>query len=169
MSINRSRWLDKLRPAGASSSGWTEGPMAPVETTDAATVDQRCSFKHWAGWRHNHSNSKLCVAVRMGRLDGGVQCVMHRTAGEKLAELSVCSWATHQIPFSANPTLCNKQGAYVLLVFISATHRIVVNDHLKRQTPSETLLQISRQFIVVINPRAEVSKRLCRRRGTEAR
>ena len=45
MSINRTRWLDKLRPAGASSGGWTEGPMAPVETTDAATVDQRCSFK----------------------------------------------------------------------------------------------------------------------------
>ena len=39
MSINRTRWLDKLRPAGASSGGWTEGPMAPVETTDAATVD----------------------------------------------------------------------------------------------------------------------------------
>ena len=30
MSINRTRWLDKLRPAGASSGGWTEGPMAPV-------------------------------------------------------------------------------------------------------------------------------------------
>ena len=42
--------------------------MAPVETTDAACCfDQRCSFKHWAGWRHNHSNSKLCVAVRMGQ------------------------------------------------------------------------------------------------------
>ena len=67
MSINRTRWLDKLRPAGASSSGWTKGPMAPVETTDAATVDQRCSFKHWTGWRHNHSNSKLCVALRMGQ------------------------------------------------------------------------------------------------------
>ena len=67
MSINRTRWLDKLRPAGASSGGWTEGPMAPVETTDAATVDQRCSFKHWAGWRHNHSNSKLCVAMRKGQ------------------------------------------------------------------------------------------------------
>ena len=50
-----------------SSGGWTEGPMAPVETTDAATVDQRCSFKHWAGWRHNHSNSKLCVTARMGQ------------------------------------------------------------------------------------------------------
>ena len=67
MSINRTRWLDKLRPAGASSGGWTEGPMAPVETTDAATVDQRCSFKQWAGWRHNHSNSKLCVAMRVGQ------------------------------------------------------------------------------------------------------
>ena len=67
MSINRTRWLDKLRPAGASSGGWTEGPMAPVETTDAATVDQRCSFKHWTGWGHNHSNSKLCVAMRMGQ------------------------------------------------------------------------------------------------------
>ena len=67
MSVSRTRWLDKLRPAGASSGGWAEGPMAPVETTDAATVDQRCSFKHWAGWRHNHSNSKLCVALRMGQ------------------------------------------------------------------------------------------------------
>ena len=67
MSVNRTRWLNKLRPAGASSGGWTEGPMAPVEITDAATVDQRCSFKHWAGWRHNHSNSKLCVALRMGQ------------------------------------------------------------------------------------------------------
>ena len=43
-----------------------EGPMAPVETTDAATVDQRSSFKHRTGWRHNHSNSKLSVALRMG-------------------------------------------------------------------------------------------------------
>ena len=67
MSINRTRWLDKLRPAGASSGGWIEGPMAPVETSDAATVDQRCSFKHRAGWRHDHSNSKLCVALRMGQ------------------------------------------------------------------------------------------------------
>ena len=41
--------------------------MAPVETTDAATVDQRCTFKHRTGWRHNHSNSKLCVALRMGQ------------------------------------------------------------------------------------------------------
>ena len=67
MSINRTRWLDKLRPAGASSSGWTGGPMAPAETTDAATVDQRCPFKHQTGWRHNHSHSKLCVAMRMGQ------------------------------------------------------------------------------------------------------
>ena len=65
MSINRTRWLDKLRPTGASSGGWTEGPMAPVETTDAATIDQR--FKHRTGWRHHHSNSKLCVALRMGQ------------------------------------------------------------------------------------------------------
>ena len=66
MSINRTRWLDKLRPAGASSGGWTEGPMAPVETTDAATVDQRCSFKHQDG-DTIIQNSKLCVAVRMGQ------------------------------------------------------------------------------------------------------
>ena len=61
MSINRTRWLDKLRPAGASSGGWTEGPMAPVETTDAATVDQRCPFKHRTGWRHNHQTQN-CVS-----------------------------------------------------------------------------------------------------------
>ena len=41
--------------------------MTPVETTDAATVDQRCPFKHQTGWRHNHSNSKLCVAMRVGQ------------------------------------------------------------------------------------------------------
>ena len=51
MNINRTRWLDKLRPAGASSGGWTEGPMAPVETADAATVDKL----------------KLCVALRLGQ------------------------------------------------------------------------------------------------------
>ena len=67
MSIDRTPWLDKLRPAGASSGGWTEGPKAPVETTDAATVDQRCPFKHRTEWRHNHSNSKLCVAMRMSQ------------------------------------------------------------------------------------------------------
>ena len=50
MSINRTRWLDKLRPAGASSGGWTEGPMAPVETTELLTR------------RHNHSNSN-CVSL----------------------------------------------------------------------------------------------------------
>ena len=43
--------------------------MAPVETTDAATVDQRCPFKLQTGWRHNHSNSKLCVALRMGQVN----------------------------------------------------------------------------------------------------
>ena len=74
MSNNRTRWLDKLRPAGASSGGWTEGPMAPVETTDAATVDQRCPFEHRTGWRHNHSNSKLCVAVRMGQANRIPKC-----------------------------------------------------------------------------------------------
>ena len=60
MSINRTRWLDKLRPAGASSGGWTEGPMAPVETTDAATVDQRCSFKHWTGWTQSFKLKIVC-------------------------------------------------------------------------------------------------------------
>ena len=35
--------------------------MAPVETIDAATVDQRCPFKHRTGWRHNHSTQN-CVS-----------------------------------------------------------------------------------------------------------
>lgn len=62
MSSNRTRWLDKLRPAGASSGGWTKGPMAPVETTDAATVYQCCSFKHQTG-----GDTKLCVSLLMGQ------------------------------------------------------------------------------------------------------
>ena len=89
MSINRTRWLDKLRPAGASSGGWTEGPMAPVETTDAATVDQRCPFKHRTGWRHNHSNSKLCVAVRMGQANLLSITNCHPCAGAMLSSRSI--------------------------------------------------------------------------------
>ena len=89
MSINRTRWLDKLRPAGASSGGWTEGPMAPVETTDAATVDQRCPFKHRTGWRHNHSNSKLCVALRMGQANLLSILNCHPCAGAKLSSHSI--------------------------------------------------------------------------------
>ena len=89
MSINRTRWLDKLRPAGASSGGWTEGPMAPVETTDAATVDQRCPFKHRTGWRHNHSNSKLCVALRMGQANLLSISNCHPCAGAMLFSHSI--------------------------------------------------------------------------------
>ena len=89
MSINRTRWLDKLRPAGASSGGWTEDPMAPVETTDAATVDQRCPFKHRTGWRHNHSNSKLCVALRMGQANLLSITSFHLCAGAMLSSHSI--------------------------------------------------------------------------------
>ena len=102
MSINRTRWLDKLRPAGASSGGWTEGPMAPVETTDAATVDQSCLFKHWTGWRHNHSNSKLCVALRMGQANLLSMTNCHLCAGAMLSSsndsiYSSNPWATRSI------------------------------------------------------------------------
>ena len=89
MSINRTRWLDKFRPAGASSGGWTEGPMAPVETTDAATVDQRCPFKHRTGWGHNHSNSKLCVALRMGQANLLSITNCHLCAGAMLSSRSI--------------------------------------------------------------------------------
>ena len=89
MSINRTRWLDKLRPAGASSGGWTAGPMAPVETTDAATVDQRCSFKQRTGWRHNHSNSKFCVAMRMGQANLLSITNCHLCAGTTLSSRSI--------------------------------------------------------------------------------
>ena len=89
MSINRTGRLDKLRPAGASSGGWTEGPMAPVETTDAATVDQRCPFKHRTGWRHNHSNSKLCVALRMGQANLLSISNCHPCAGAMLSSHSI--------------------------------------------------------------------------------
>ena len=89
MSINRTRWLDKLRPAGASSGGWIEGPMAPVETIDAATVDQRCPFKHRTGWRHNHSNSKLCVALRMGQANLLSITNCHLCAGAMLSSRSI--------------------------------------------------------------------------------
>ena len=86
---HQSHRLDKLRPAGASSGGWTEGPMAPVETTDAATVDQRCPFKHQTGWRHNHSNSKLCVALRMGQANLLSITNCHLCAGAMLSSRSI--------------------------------------------------------------------------------
>ena len=66
MSINRTRWLDKLRPAGASSGGWTEGPMAPVETTDAAAVDQRCPFKHRTGVETQSLKLKIVCGLARG-------------------------------------------------------------------------------------------------------
>ena len=93
MSNNRTRWLDKLRPAGASSGGWTEGPMAPVETTDAATVDQRCSFKHWARWRHNHTQNCVspCAWVKLivSRIVVFAQgpCFLH----EQISSNSICA------------------------------------------------------------------------------
>ena len=79
----------KLRPAGASSGRWTKSPMAPVETTDAATVDQRCPFKHRTGWRHNHSNSKLCVALRMGQANLLSITNCHLCAGAILSSRSI--------------------------------------------------------------------------------
>ena len=62
--------------------------MAPVETTDAATVDQRCPFKHRTGWRHNHSNSKLCVALRMGQANL-LSITSHLCAGAMLSSRSI--------------------------------------------------------------------------------
>ena len=63
--------------------------MAPVETTDAATVDQRCPFKHRTGWRHNHSNSKLCVALRMGQANLLSISNCHPCAGAMLSSHSI--------------------------------------------------------------------------------
>ena len=63
--------------------------MAPVETTDAATVDQRCPFKHRTGWRHNHSNSKLCVALRMGQANLLSITNCHLCAGAMLSSRSI--------------------------------------------------------------------------------
>ena len=60
MSINRTRWLDKHRPAGASSGGWTDGPNG-VETQ---------SFK-----------LKLCVALRMGRANATMD-MLHPSTSE---------------------------------------------------------------------------------------
>ena len=63
--------------------------MAPVEITDAATVDQRCPFKHRTGWRHNHSNSKLCVALRMGQANLLSISNCHLCAGAMLSPRSI--------------------------------------------------------------------------------
>ena len=83
---------------------------------------------------------------------------MHRTSGEELAELSVCSWATHQIPVSYGPTLCKAKEDICPHGCSSKTHKIVVNDPLKRQKRCETLVQISKQFIAVVNSTVKVSK-----------
>ena len=65
------------------------GPMAPVETTGAATVDQRCPFKHRTEWRHNHSNSKLCVGLRMGQATLLSITNCHLCAGATLSSRSI--------------------------------------------------------------------------------
>ena len=72
-----------------------EGPMAPVETTDAATVDQRCSFKHQTRWRHNHSNSKLCVALRMGQANLLSITNCHLCAGAMLSSFNDSIYSSH--------------------------------------------------------------------------
>ena len=112
MSINRTRWLDKLRPAVASSGGWTEGPMAPVETTDAATVDQRCSFKHRTGWRHNHSNSKLCVALRMGQANLLSITNCHLCAGARLSSSNNSIYSSHPCPHADEDVLVPWSTSY---------------------------------------------------------
>ena len=69
--------------------------MAPVKTTDAATVDQRCHFKHRTGWRHNHSNSKLCVALRMGQANLLSITNCHLCAGAMLSSSNDSIYSSH--------------------------------------------------------------------------
>ena len=84
-------------PPGWTSSGLRaphqadgpRAPMAPVETTDAATVDHRCPFKHRTRRRHNHSNSKLCVALRMGQANLLSITNCHLCAGAMLSSRSI--------------------------------------------------------------------------------
>jgi len=46
-SFNRTRWLDKLRPAGASQEAdGPEGPMAPIVTTGILIVKKEKTFSH---------------------------------------------------------------------------------------------------------------------------
>ena len=43
-SFNRTRWLDKLRPAGASQKAdGPEGPMAPIVTTGVSVIGKNLS------------------------------------------------------------------------------------------------------------------------------
>ena len=66
MSINRTRWLDKL--SGLRAPHQADGPRARwhlLRPLMQLLLTSACPFKHRTGWRHNHSNSKLCVALRM--------------------------------------------------------------------------------------------------------
>ena len=142
MSINRTRWLDKLRPAGASSGGWTEGPMAPVETTDAATVDQRCPFKHRTGWRHNHTNSKLCVALRMGQADLLSISNCHPCAGAMLSSQSILQATRFVRVILEQESISSSQGEEEKKKRICACYPCASHTSVSLKKPSQILTVI---------------------------
>ena len=62
MSFNRTRWLNKLRPAGASQKAdGPEGPMAPIVTTGVSSVGK--TFSHIILALGGHANL-LCIVPR---------------------------------------------------------------------------------------------------------
>ena len=145
MSINRTRWLDKLRSAGASSGGWAEGPMAPVETTDAATVDQRCLFKHQTGRRHNHSNSKLCVALRMGQANLLSFTNCHLCAGAMLSSRSILQATRFLRVILEQGSMSSSQGKEKKTTRICACHPCASRTSVsfkKKKKPTQILTVI---------------------------
>ena len=69
--------------------------MAPVETTDAATVDQRCPFKHRQGGDTIIQTQKLCLALRMGQANLLSITNCHLCAGAMLSSSNDSICASH--------------------------------------------------------------------------
>ena len=87
LSFNRTRWLDKLRPASASSGGWAEGPMAPVETL----LSNSAAPSNIGQGRDTTDQNRFCVpSCAWVKLIFSVSriCTCHLcTGGEKTSDL----------------------------------------------------------------------------------
>ena len=114
--------------------------MAPVETTDAATVDQRCSFKHWAGWRHNHTQNCVspCAWVKLivSRIVVFAQgpCFLH----EQISSNSIC--ACHPRARAMSSSQGKKKTTRICACHPCASHTSV--SFKKKNYPSQILTVI---------------------------
>ena len=89
MSINRTRWLDKLRPAGASSGGWTGARWHLLRPLMQLLLTSAAHSNIGQGGDTIIQTPKLCVALRMGQANLLSISNCHPCAGAMLSSHSI--------------------------------------------------------------------------------